>query len=79
MQRPFLLQTYRDMGGGNFVAMKEAAAPITIGGRHWGGLRLASRFWTDRRRFEVGWRPEILDQAPLGGTGRWPGGPKPMT
>ncbi|HLL18677.1 MAG TPA: chemotaxis protein, partial [Rubrivivax sp.] len=44
-QRPFLLQTYRrDMGGGNFVVMKEAAAPITINGRHWGGLRLAFKF-----------------------------------
>lgn len=44
-QRPFLLQTYRrDMGGGNFVVMKEAAAPIVVKGRHWGGLRLAFRF-----------------------------------
>jgi len=44
-QRPFLLQTYRrDMGGGNFVVMKEAAAPISIDGRHWGGLRLAFKF-----------------------------------
>jgi methyl-accepting chemotaxis protein len=44
-QRPFLLQTYRrDMGGGQFVVMKEAAAPITVNGRHWGGLRLAFRF-----------------------------------
>jgi methyl-accepting chemotaxis protein len=44
-QRPFLLQTYRrDMGGGNFVVMKEAAAPIVVDGRHWGGLRLAFRF-----------------------------------
>lgn len=43
--RPFLLQTYRrDMGGGNFVLLKEAAAPITVQGRHWGGLRLAYRF-----------------------------------
>jgi len=43
--KPFLLQTYRrDMGGGQFVMMKEAAAPITVGGRHWGGLRLAFRF-----------------------------------
>jgi methyl-accepting chemotaxis protein len=43
--RPFLLQTYRrDMGGGNFVVMKEAAAPINVNGRHWGGLRLAFRF-----------------------------------
>ena len=44
-QRPFLLQTYRrDMGGGNFIVMKEAAAPISVAGRHWGGLRLAFRF-----------------------------------
>lgn len=44
-QRPFLLQTYRrDMGGGNFVVLKEAAAPIVVDGRHWGGLRLAYRF-----------------------------------
>ena len=39
--RPFLLQTYRrDMGGGKFVVMKEAAAPITVNGRHWGGFRM---------------------------------------
>ena len=44
-ERPFLLQTYRrDMGGGKFVLLKEAAAPITVAGRHWGGLRLAYRF-----------------------------------
>lgn len=44
-QRPFLLQTYRrDMGGGQFVVMKEAAAPIRVNGRHWGGLRLAFKF-----------------------------------
>jgi methyl-accepting chemotaxis protein len=44
-ERPFLLQTYRrDMGGGQFVVMKEAAAPITIAGRHWGGVRLAFKF-----------------------------------
>jgi methyl-accepting chemotaxis protein len=43
--RPFLLQTYRrDMGGGQYIVMKEAAAPITVGGRHWGGLRLAFKF-----------------------------------
>ena len=43
--RPFLLQTYRrDMGGGNFVVMKEVAAPITVNGKHWGGLRLAFAF-----------------------------------
>ena len=41
-QRPFLLQTYRrDMGGGQFALMKDVSAPILIGGRHWGGLRLA--------------------------------------
>jgi methyl-accepting chemotaxis protein len=44
-QRPFLLQTYRrDMGGGQFVVMKEADAPITVRGRHWGGLRVAFKF-----------------------------------
>lgn len=44
-QRPFLLQTYRrDMGGGNFIVMKEAAAPISVAGRHWGGIRLAFKF-----------------------------------
>ncbi len=32
------------MGGGNFVLLKEAAAPIVVGGRHWGGLRLAFQF-----------------------------------
>ena len=43
--RPFLLQTYRrDMGGGQFVVMKEAASPVTVNGRHWGGLRLAFHF-----------------------------------
>jgi methyl-accepting chemotaxis protein len=39
--RPFLLQTYRrDMGGGNFVLMKDVSAPITVRGRHWGGFRI---------------------------------------
>ena len=39
---PFLVQTYRrDMGGGHFVMMKDISAPITVRGRHWGGLRLA--------------------------------------
>ncbi|MGR6466325.1 methyl-accepting chemotaxis protein [Rhizobium sp. PAMB 3182] len=39
---PFLVQTYRrDMGGGNFVLMKDISAPIAVKGRHWGGLRLA--------------------------------------
>ena len=37
----FLLQTYRrDMGGGQFVLMKDASAPITVHGRHWGGFRM---------------------------------------
>ena len=39
---PFLMQVYRrDMGGGNFVMMKDLSAPIHVNGRHWGGLRLA--------------------------------------
>jgi methyl-accepting chemotaxis protein len=39
--RPFLLQTYRrDMGGGNFVLMKDVSAPIVVKGRHWGGFRV---------------------------------------
>ena len=43
--KPFLLQTYRrDMGGGQFVLLKEVAAPIVVNGRHWGGLRLAYKF-----------------------------------
>ncbi len=44
-EKPFLLQTYRrDMGGGKFVLLKEASAPIAVQGRHWGGLRLAFKF-----------------------------------
>ena len=40
-----MLQTYRrDMGGGQFVMLKEASAPIMVQGRHWGGLRLAYKF-----------------------------------
>lgn len=42
--RPFILQTYRrDMGGGQFVLMKDLSIPIMVKGRHWGGLRLAYR------------------------------------
>lgn len=42
---PFLLQVYRrDMGGGEFRMMKDVSAPITVKGRHWGGLRLAYTF-----------------------------------
>jgi methyl-accepting chemotaxis protein len=41
---PLLLQTYRrDMGGGNFVLMKDASSPIFIRGRHWGAFRLGFR------------------------------------
>ncbi|MEX0758706.1 MAG: methyl-accepting chemotaxis protein, partial [Tistlia sp.] len=41
-EAPFLLQAYRrDMGAGEFVLMKNVSAPITVRGRHWGGLRLA--------------------------------------
>ena len=44
-EQAFLLQTYRrDMGGGNFVILKEVAAPISVNGRHWGGFRLAFNF-----------------------------------
>jgi methyl-accepting chemotaxis protein len=40
--KPFLLQLYRrDMGGGNFVMMKDLSVPIYVQGRHWGGFRLA--------------------------------------
>ncbi|MBL8510881.1 MAG: chemotaxis protein [Betaproteobacteria bacterium] len=40
-RRRFLLQTYRrDMGGGQFVLMKDLSVPIMIDGQHWGGLRM---------------------------------------
>ncbi|HYC06147.1 MAG TPA: methyl-accepting chemotaxis protein [Azospirillaceae bacterium] len=40
--RPFLLQAYRrDMGGGQFALMKDVSAPVTVRGRHWGGVRIA--------------------------------------
>jgi methyl-accepting chemotaxis protein len=39
--QPFLLQAYRrDMGGGQFVMMKDVSSPIYVQGRHWGGLRI---------------------------------------
>lgn len=39
---PFLLQIYhRDMGGGTIVTLKDISAPIIVGGKLWGGLRLA--------------------------------------
>ena len=41
---PFVMQVYRrDMGGGKYVLMKDISAPITVRGRHWGGMRLGCR------------------------------------
>lgn len=41
---PFLMQVYRrDMGAQGMVMMKDISAPITVRGRHWGGLRLGCR------------------------------------
>ena len=43
-RKPFLLQTYRrDMGGGNFVLMKDLSSPIIVSGRHWGAFRMGFR------------------------------------
>jgi len=40
----FLLQSYRrNMGGGQYVMMKDASAPIMVNGKHWGGLRVGYR------------------------------------
>ena len=40
--KPLYSQTYpRDMGGGNFILLKELDAPITIAGQHWGAVRMA--------------------------------------
>lgn len=45
--RAFLLQAYRrDMGGGNFVMMKDVSAPVYVNGRHWGGLRVGYKMST---------------------------------
>jgi methyl-accepting chemotaxis protein len=42
--KPFLLQTYRrEMGGGNFVLMKDLSSPIRVRGRHWGAFRMGFR------------------------------------
>lgn len=44
-EQPLLIQVYRrDMGGGNYVLMRDLSAPIRVQGRHWGGLRLAYAF-----------------------------------
>ncbi len=38
---PVLLQTYRrDMGGGNFVVMKDMSASVYVRDRHWGAVRI---------------------------------------
>jgi methyl-accepting chemotaxis protein len=38
---PFLVQTYRrSNGSGGHLLIREVAAPIQVGGRHWGALRL---------------------------------------
>ncbi len=42
--KPFVLRTYRrDMGGGEFIMMKDVSAPIMVNGRHWGGFRMGYR------------------------------------
>lgn len=39
--KPYLIQSYlRDMGGGNFVMMKDLTVPIKVRGRQWGNLRI---------------------------------------
>ena len=39
--QPFLLQTYRaNIGGGNFLLLKDCSAPIFVRGKHWGCMRL---------------------------------------
>ena len=42
---PVLVQTdRRDMGGGQFMSMKDISAPILVHGQHWGGYRIGCRF-----------------------------------
>ncbi len=42
--KPFMLQTYRrDMGGGQFVLMKDLSSPIFVRGKHWGAFRMGFR------------------------------------
>jgi methyl-accepting chemotaxis protein len=39
--KPFLVQTYRrNMGGNQFVLMKDVSSPIYVGGQHWGAFRI---------------------------------------
>ncbi len=48
-REPFLLQTYRrDMGGGRTVLMKDVSAPVLVGGRHWGAVRIGFKVRDDR-------------------------------
>ncbi|MCS4502635.1 methyl-accepting chemotaxis protein [Arhodomonas aquaeolei] len=43
-RKPFLLQVYRrDMGGGEFRLVRDASAPVTVNGRHWGAVRVIYR------------------------------------
>ena len=38
---PYLLQSYlRDMGGNEFILVKDLSCPIVVNGRNWGNLRL---------------------------------------
>jgi len=40
-EKEVLLRVYRrEMGGGQFVQMKDVSAPIYVSGKHWGGLRI---------------------------------------
>ena len=39
--QPFLIQSYlRDMGGGEFILMKDLSVPIMVNGYQWGNLRM---------------------------------------
>ena len=39
-----LSQTYpRDFGGGRVELIKDISAPIVVGGKHWGGLRMGAK------------------------------------
>lgn len=41
-REPFAIHVYRrDMGGGRMAPVIDASAPVTIRGRHWGGMRIA--------------------------------------
>ena len=40
---PSSTHIFMDMGGGNFVLMKDLSSPITVRGRHWGAFRMGFR------------------------------------